>query len=168
MLKPKDKVPEIEVDLVNNTRWALNDQKPKHFTMVVFYRGKHCPVCKTYLQELQKKISQFTKRGINVIAISSDTKEKAKATYEEWKVADLPIGYGFDIEAARDWRLFISNGINDEPKTFIEPGLFLIRPDKTLYSASIQSMPFARPQFDDLLKALDYIIGKDYPPRGDA
>ncbi|SDL81917.1 peroxiredoxin-like family protein [Kriegella aquimaris] len=168
MLKPKDKVPEIEVDLVNNTRWALNDQKPKHFTMVVFYRGKHCPVCKTYLQELQKKISQFTERGVNVIAISSDTKEKALASYEEWKVADVPIGYDFNIEAAREWRLFISKGIKDEPETFIEPGLFLIRPDCTLYSASIQSMPFARPQFDDLLKAIDYIVDKEYPPRGEA
>ncbi|WP_339705224.1 peroxiredoxin-like family protein [uncultured Kriegella sp.] len=168
MLKPKDKVPEIEVNLVNDTHWVLKDQKPEHFTMVIFYRGKHCPVCKTYLQELQKKISKFTERGVNVIAISSDTKEKAQASYDEWKVADIPIGYDFNIEAARKWRLFISKGIKDEPETFIEPGLFLIRPDNTLYSASIQSMPFARPEFDDLLKAIDYIVDKEYPPRGEA
>jgi hypothetical protein len=56
----------------------------------------------------------------------------------------------------------------EEPKQFNEPGLFLIRPDGTLYMAAVQSMPFARPQFEEVLKALDFIKARDYPPRGDA
>ncbi len=43
-----------------------------------------------------------------------------------------------------------------------------LKPDNTLYAASIQSMPFARPNFDDLLKAVDFIVSKSYPPRGTA
>lgn len=168
MLKPRIKVPNIEVNLVNDTTWKLKEQKPENFTMVLFYRGKHCPVCKKQLQELQGKLKDFTDLGVNVIAISSDTEEKAKGSYKEWKVGDVPIGYGYPIEEARKWGMFISKGIKDEPEYFIEPGLFLIKPDGTLYSASIQSMPFARPDFDDLLKGIDFIMKKNYPARGEA
>lgn len=169
MLLPKEKVPQINIDLVNDTQWDLNAQDPDHFTMVIFYRGKHCPVCKSYLQELQSKISKFTELGVNVIAISSDSEKRAKATYEEWDVADIPMGFEYPIEEAKKWGLYISQGIKDEePDEFIEPGLFLINTDGTLYSASIQSMPFARPGFDDLLKGLKYIIKKEYPARGAA
>ena len=55
-----------------------------------------------------------------------------------------------------------------EPALFTEPGLFLVRPDGTLYWAAIQTMPFARPGFADVLKALDFVIAKDYPARGEA
>ena len=168
MLKPRTKVPNIEVELVNDTAWKLSEQDPKNFTMVLFYRGKHCPVCKKQLEELQSKLKNFTDLGVNVVAISSDTEEKAKASYEEWDVADVPIGYEYSIEEARKWGMFISEGIKDEPKHFIEPGLFLIKPDGTLYSASIQSMPFARPGFDELLKGIEFISKKDYPARGEA
>lgn len=169
MLKPKEKVPQIKIDLVNDTIWELDAQDPEHFTMVIFYRGKHCPVCKSYLEELQTKVSEFTDLGVNVIAISSDTEKRAKASYEAWAVADIPIGFEYPIAEAETWGLFISKGIKDEePNEFVEPGLFLIDPDGNLYSASIQSMPFARPSFDDLLKGLKYIIKKEYPARGAA
>ena len=168
MLKPRTKVPNLTLNLVNDTTWKLNEQDPENFTMVLFYRGKHCPVCKKQLQELQESLKKFTDAGVNVIAISSDTEEKAKASYKEWDIANVPLAYGYPIEEARKWGLFISEGIKDEPKHFIEPGLFLVKPDGTLYSASIQSMPFARPSFDDLLKGIDFVVNKGYPARGEA
>ena len=32
---------------------------------------------------------------------------------------------------------------------------------------AVQTMPFARPQFADLLTAIDFVTEKNYPPRGD-
>ena len=168
MIKPRTQTPELKINLVNGTKWDLNEQSPENFTMIVVYRGKHCPVCKKQLSELQKQLKDFIDKGVNVLAISSDTKEKAQATYEDWNIADIPLGYGFTIEDARKWGLYISKGIKEEPDQFIEPGLFLIRPDGTLYSAYIQSMPFARPQWDDVLKGLEFVIKEDYPARGEA
>lgn len=55
----------------------------------------------------------------------------------------------------------------DEPALFSEPGLFLIRPDLTLFFSSIQTMPFVRPRAEDVLAAIDFIKKNDYPPRGD-
>jgi len=96
-------------------------------------------------------------------------RKRQKRPIANGKVADVRIGYGFSIEEAKGWGLYISNGIKDtEPEQFIEPGLFLIKPDGTMYSASIQSMPFARPGFDELLTGIDYIIKNGYPARGEA
>lgn len=168
MIKPREKAPEIEINLVNDTVWKLSEQTPENFTMLLFYRGKHCPICQIQLEELQKKLDKFTNRGINVIAISTDTEDVAKTTYNEWNIPDIPVGYNFSIEEARQWGLFISEGINEEPKYFNEPGIFLIKPDKSVYWEAIQSMPFGRPSFNDILGGLDYILQENYPARGEA
>jgi nitric oxide reductase subunit B len=55
----------------------------------------------------------------------------------------------------------------EEPALFSEPGVFLVRPDGTLYYGAVQTMPFARPSFQDLLGAIDFAIAKDYPARGE-
>lgn len=167
-IKPRTETPDLQINLVNDSKWRLSEQKPENFTMVVFYRGKHCPVCKTYLQTVQKHIDTFKDKGVNVIAISSDTKEKARATYEEWDIRNVPIGFGFPIEEARKWGLYISNGIKDEPDQFTEPAVFLITPQQMLYASSIQTMPFARPKIEDLLKSIDFVLEKNYPARGEA
>ena len=50
---------------------------------------------------------------------------------------------------------------------FSEPGVFLVQPDTTLYFSSVQTMPFVRPNFSEMVKALDFVIEKDYPARGE-
>lgn len=167
MIKPKQKVPELKLDLINDTQWNLGAQQSETFTMLVFYRGFHCPKCKEQLESLAKKLEEFSERGVHLIAISCNTEEIAKKTAEEWNIPELPVGYELSIEKAREWGLFISEGISDkEPEHFSEPGIFLVRPDNTLYASSIQTMPFARPKFDDILDVLDFITEKDYPARG--
>lgn len=46
-----------------------------------------------------------------------------------------------------------------------DPGLFLVRPDGTLYWGSTQTMPFARPHFDEILGALDFVAKNERPAR---
>jgi peroxiredoxin len=166
-------VPSLEVATLDGT-WNLAETKPENFTMIVFYRGLHCPVCSNYMRDLDRKIGDFAKRGVEVIAISTDDEERARATPEQWGFENIPIGYGISIEKAREWGLYISSsrgktsaGI-EEPPLFNEPGVFLVRPGGELYAVLTGSMPFARPHFSEILKALDFIIEKDYPGRGEA
>ncbi|PSG88172.1 peroxiredoxin-like family protein [Aurantibacter aestuarii] len=168
MIKPRTKTPNLEVNLINGSLWRLTEQSPENFTLIVFYRGLHCPICKTYLEELQKNISKFIDKGVNVLALSSDTEEKANEAFDKWDMGDIPLGYNFPIEEARKWGLYISKGIKKEPDNFIEPGLFLIKPDQTLYFSSVQTMPFARPDFKDVLSAISFVLKEDYPARGEA
>jgi hypothetical protein len=62
---------------------------------------------------------------------------------------------------------FDRRGTKTPPK-LAEQGIFLIRPDRTVYFAAVQSMPFARPQFSEILSAIDFVLEHDYPARGEA
>ncbi len=169
MIRPKTEVPNLSLDLINDTQWNLQAQRSDTFTMLVFYRGLHCPVCKKYLEKLATKLEDFSKRGVHLIAISCDSQDRAKKAGNEWNIPELPIGYDLSVEKAREWGLYISKGIKDsEPDIFSEPALFLVRPDNTLYASSIQNMPFARPDLDTILSAIDFIAKEKYPARGGA
>ena len=168
-IKPREHAPELAVDLFSGGRWRLDEQQPATFTMVVFFRGLHCPVCRAQLSELERRLGELEQRGVDVIAVSGDTRERAQRTVEEWRLEHLPLAYGLGEEQMRAWGLFISHGLDDnEPAVFNEPGLFLISPDHTVYYESILSMPVGRPRLDDLLGGIDYWTAHDNPARGEA
>jgi peroxiredoxin len=169
MIKPKNKFPDLDVALTNGTQWNLSAQKSDTFTMLVFYCGLHCPVCKKYLEELKTKLDAFSNKGVHLVAISCDSEARAKKTATSWDISEIPLGYDLAITKARELGLFISEGISDkEPEMFSEPAVFLIRPDQTLYASAIQSMPFARPNWKDILNAIDFVTKNEYPARGEA
>lgn len=169
MLKPRTEVPEITVEVVNSDAWSLSGSDAEYMTMLVFYRGYHCPICKTYLQNLEANLGKFEELGVKTIAISSNNQEIAEKTKQEWALEKLPLGYNLSIEKAREFGLYVSEGINEnEPEIFSEPGLYLVNADGSLYAAAIQTMPFTRPNFDELLGALKFIKAKNYPARGEA
>jgi peroxiredoxin len=153
--------------------YALAADAPEKFSLVVFYRGLHCPICLKYLLELGRLAPEFAQRGVKVIALSSDTAERAQAMADKLKAPGLRIGYGLPLQAARDWGLYISasRGMTsigiEEPALFSEPAVYIVRPDGTLYYGAVQTMPFARPHFDELLGAIDFVVAKDYPARGE-
>ena len=172
-LVPRQAVPPLAVPLVGGGSFDIAKERPDRFSFIVFYRGLHCPICRTQLGDLETRLPDFTKRGASVVALSSDQAERAERAKQEWKLPNLRLGYGLYLVVARRWGLYISTGRGvtsagvDEPALFSEPGLFLVKPDRTLYFASVQTMPFARPHFADILAALDYVIAKDYPARGE-
>jgi hypothetical protein len=119
-------------------------------------------------------IGEFEKRGVATVITSTDSKERAAEAREKWGLPNLTIGYGVSIDKAREWGLYISSGRGptsagiEEPALFAEPGLFLVKPDRTLYWASISTMPFARPHFTEIAAAIDFAVSKNYPARGEA
>jgi peroxiredoxin len=166
-------VPDLSLPLAGGGSWRLSDQKPKHFTMLAFYRGMHCSVCRDHLGQLQSMHAAFSKLGVTPIALSMDDAERASATEADWSLTQLCIAYGLSLMQARQWGLYVSRGRGrtslgiEEPPLFVEPGLFLVRPDRTLYYASVQSMPFARPCFEELLRGIERAVARGYPARGE-
>jgi peroxiredoxin len=173
-IKPRQPVPALEFDTLEGIRWSIAAQQPGNFTMVVFYRGLHCPVCRKYTSELNGMIGEFEKRGVATVITSTDSKERAATAQAQWGLPNLAIGYGVPIEKAREWGLYVSTGRGltsagvEEPPLFAEPGLFLVKPDGTLYWASTSTMPFGRPHFSEILQAIDFVVSKNYPARGEA
>jgi len=172
VLKPRQPVPELSVSTLQGP-WSLSEQDPENFTMVVFYRGLHCPICSKYLAELNKLVDDFTEVGVSVLAVSSDGEERAKQAREDWGLDKINLGYGLSVDQARDWGLHRSAGRGktsigiEEPAEFAEPGLYLVRPDNSLYWGQLSTMPFARPHFREILGALGFALANDYPARGE-
>ena len=159
--------PPLEVNTLAGGVWKLVDETPERYTMVVFYRGSHCPVCEQHITDLDQKLDAFKKLGVSAIAISGDTQEQAKQFQEKANLQQIAIGYGLTPDEMRHWGLYLSQGhFAQEPALFSEPALFLVKPDGRLYFANIGTHPFSRVSFDFLLQGLEYIIPRNYPFRG--
>ncbi len=173
MLIPRQKTPGLTVPTLAHGQFDLASEKSERGVLICFYRGLHCPICAKYLTELEKRVPDFAERGVSAIAISTDGEERARQMAEKIGAEKLRFGYGMALSKGREWGLYISTsrgltsiGI-EEPPLFTEPGLFMVTPEQTLYYASVQTMPFVRPHFSELVGALDFAIEKNYPARGE-
>ena len=144
--------PSLEVKTLNNNVFDLAKQPNDKYTAIVFYRGLHCPFCQEYVANVDEKLSQFNQLGVNVIAISGDTLERAQEFKTLTKIQNLVIGYGLTQDDMHRWGLYISKGhFENEPAIFSEPATFIIKPNGLLYYANIGTHPFARPDLSILL-----------------
>ena len=168
-IRPGETVPPLELPLAGGGRFRLADAAPGLFTMLVFNRGLHCPVCRAQLSELNRRFDELAEKEIDVVSISGESEQRALQMRDEWKIDKVPLAYGLSEAQMREWGLFVSRGITaNEPGVFNEPALFLISPDGSVYYESILSMPVGRPRLDDLLGGIDYWTAHDYPARGEA
>jgi peroxiredoxin len=173
---PGDTMPAIRALLAGGGRWALAREKPAKLALLALYRGAFCPVCRTWLADLDRLVPEFEKRGVSVIALSCDRRDGAEKALKEWRLKNLRVGYKLDVEDARRAGLFISEGrgLNPgtglkEPRLFAEPALLLVKPEGDLYAAWIQSTPYARVHLAEVLTAVDNFVAKNLPePRGSA
>lgn len=172
-LMPRYPVPALNVALTSGGRFVLGASPSEKFDLLVFYRGLHCPLCAKYLLELERLAPEFASRGVQAVAISSDDADRGQQMASKVSASAVKFGYGLSLKAAREWGLYISTSRGQtsaglqEPDLFSEPGVFMVRPDGTLFYSAVQSMPFARPPFQDLLGVIDFVVANDYPARGE-
>ncbi len=173
MLIPRQKVPDLALDTLAHGRFDIAAIAGERGALLCFYRGLHCPLCAKYLAELERLTPDFAERGVETLAISSDDRERTEAMADKVGADKLRFAYGLPLATARAWGLFISTSRGktsagvEEPALFSEPGVFLVRPDRSLYWSAVQTMPFARPSFSEMLGALDFVIKAEYPARGE-
>ena len=165
--RPGRPAPALELPLVGGGTFRLAGRAPKLFTMLVFNRGLHCPLCRAQLTELNRRFDELAELGIDVVSVSGETEARATRMRDEWGLDRVPLAFGLSEAQMREWGLFVSRGIaDDEPAVFNEPALFLIDPHAVIYYESILSMPAGRPRLDDLLGGIKYWTAHDYPARG--
>ncbi|MEM1388028.1 MAG: peroxiredoxin-like family protein [Pseudomonadota bacterium] len=173
MLIPRQKTPDLDLPTLDHGRFTLSSEASERGTVICFYRGLHCPLCATYLTEMQKRVADFADRGVGTIAISTDGEERTRTMADNIGADTLRFAYDLSLAKAREWGLYISTsrgkssiGI-EEPALFSEPGLFMVTPERSLYYGSVQTMPFVRPHFSELVGALEFAINNNYPARGE-
>lgn len=166
-LVPTMNVPPLKLEMLHGQPWDSRELSAK-LTLLIVYRGYHCPLCKSYLREFHSLQNDLNNLGVQLLAVSADSRERAERARDEWALAHLAIGYGLTDQDMRRWGLFVSQSIKDtEPKLFAEPALFLIQSSSKLFYASYNSMPFARPRPKDILEMIEFCQKEDYPPRGE-
>ncbi len=168
---PTDTMPALEAGLAGGGTWRLASEHAQVLELIVFYRGLHCPICHNWLVDLHQLLPEFERRGVAVIALSCDPRERAEQAKKEWLLPNLRVGYAIEHEDARKAGVYLSEGRGPNPSTgivetrvFTEPGILAVKPDGTLYAAWLQSGPYARPHFAEVLTAIDNMIGRGLPP----
>lgn len=167
MLMPGRPAPALSLPTLDGGRFDLASRSG--WTLLVFYRGLHCPICADELAALAGRLGEFEALGASVLAISADDEARAKAMRDKAGAEALPIAHSLPLTAARqDWGLWISSARegSEEPALFAEPGHVIVAPDGAVWAAWVQSAPFARPPVEGLLGALRFAVEKGYPPRG--
>ncbi|WP_374598516.1 redoxin domain-containing protein [Sphingosinicella sp.] len=168
-MKTRSSAPPLAFPLTAGGHWSLAASTPETFDLIVFYRGLHCPLCRRQLAELETALDTLSSLGVEAVAVSMDTAEKAETAARDWNLKRLRLGHGLAQADARRWGLFLSAAIREgEPPVFSEPGLFLVKPDKTLFYAGINSAPWGRPHIEDIISGIRLALERGTPARGEA
>lgn len=162
--------PELEVPRLGGGSLSLGRPRSgMDWQLVVVYRGKHCPMCTTYLDELNELLPQFHDLGVDVAAVSADPENKAQDQMGRVNPA-FPVGYGITTEQMHELGLYVSDPRSSEEtdRPFAEPGVFVVNADGQLQVTDISNAPFTRPDLKTLLGGLRFIRNPEnnYPIRG--
>ncbi len=168
--KAGDLFPRITLPTLSGENLDLGTpQGTADWRMVVVYRGRHCPLCTRYLNEIEQRKEAFSDLGIDILAVSADSKAQATDHMGELTVS-YPIAYDLNIAQMQELGLYLSSPRSPEETdhVFAEPGLFVINDMGQVQVLDISNGPFARPEPDILLSGLRFIRNPDnnYPIRG--
>ncbi|MGR3465704.1 peroxiredoxin-like family protein [Limimaricola sp.] len=165
---PDATLPEITLPRLGGGEITLG--KPlegRDWQMVVVYRGKHCPICHKYVEGLEGLLSQYHDSGIDVVLVSGDPEDKAKAFAEETGTS-APVAYDLSVPQMLELGLYVSEprSPQETDRPFAEPAIFVINERGTVHIADISNAPFSRPDLEGLLNGLKFIRENEYPIRG--
>lgn len=140
---------------------------PGAWQIVIVYRGLHCPLCNKYLARLEELREGFAKVNAELLAISGDPIEKARAMVEN-NGLNFPVAYGLGIDQMRELGLYISDprGPQETDRPFAEPATFALNGEGRLHLIEISNTPFNRADLAELLDTVDWVQENDYPIRG--
>lgn len=169
-LKAGTQFPTIEINTLEQGKINLGRPGDNFdWKMVVVYRGKHCPLCTRYLNEIEKYKAEFEKLGIDIVAVSADNESQADEHKTELN-ATYPIAYGLSVGQMQTLGLYISNprSPQETDHLFAEPGLFVINEKGQVQIIDISNGPFVRPELEVLISGIGFIRNPEnhYPIRG--
>lgn len=162
--------PEVQATLLNGENTLLSRPSgDRDWKLVLVYRGKHCPLCTKYLNELEQHIPSLYAAGVDVIAVSGDSKEQLETHLEKLDIS-FPVAYGLTQEQMQKLGLYISvpRSEKETDHNFAEPGLFVINQDGNIQVIDISNNPFVRPSLSELVSGINWIRAPEnnYPIRG--
>jgi len=80
------KIDSVEIVDNDGEPYQIRQAWSEKTALIVFYRGGWCPYCNFQLRELAKKHEQLEAAGLQVVAISADTADKAATTLAQFDI----------------------------------------------------------------------------------
>lgn len=162
--------PEIQVPTLEEETITLGKPNtPFDWKMVVVYRGQHCPLCTRYLNELETLAAEYNKIGVDVVAVSADSKAQLEQHKTKLNVS-YPLAHGLTVEQMQQLGLYLSvpRSEKETDHVFVEPAIFVINAEGKVQVLDMSNGPFARPDLKVLLQGLSFIRNPEnnYPIRG--
>lgn len=164
--------PAINATLLNGDVITLSDIDSNtnlDWKLVVIYRGKHCPLCTKYLNELENHAAALRDLGVDIIAASADSHAQLASHLEKLTVS-FPLAYGLTEAQLKELGLYISTprSAQETDHSFAEPGLFIINQEGNIQVVDISNNPFVRPSLPELVSGIQWIRNpnNNYPIRG--
>ncbi|GAC19888.1 redoxin domain-containing protein [Paraglaciecola arctica] len=171
-VKAGDIFPQIQVATEDGRLISLVDVESQvakaRRTLVIVYRGQHCPICLNYLNELELFTSRFEALDIDVVAVSADNKSQLQQFKVKGLNTSFPILLELQVEDMKRLGLYISEPTSDSETDhlFAEPGLFLVNSSGEMSIVEIANAPFIRPNIEQFVSGMKYVIENNYPIRG--
>lgn len=158
--------PLTELPKIGGGALTLGGKKDR-WTLLIIYRGKHCPRCKKYLNQLQQMLPAWDEAQFDVAVISADVEAKAAADQAEFGWT-FDLGYGLTKPQMRAMGLYISEPLSaaEADGLFAEPAMFGITPDGIAQIISINNAPAVRPDLVELLDGMIFTLANNRPVRG--
>lgn len=165
--RPGEPMPPLHLRLPSGTNWRTDAARPEALSLIAIYRGGWCDDCRRFLRTLDEAIPQLRALGVAAMAASVDDEQTTQATATAWDITQLPLAGRLEIDQARSWGLYATRlTMQGADRHFIEPGLFLLRPDHSLYALWIATLPSARPEVAWLVETIAYLAERGFPLRG--
>lgn len=169
-LKAGDLFPTLKATRLDGSAVTLGKTQGNSTWQAVFiYRGKHCPLCTKYLNELEGYKQVFSEAGVDILAVSGDSKQQLEAHLDQLTIS-FPIAYGLTEAQMKSLGLYVSlpRSEKETDHNFAEPGLFVVNEHGNLHVVDISNNPFVRPELGALTRGLNWIRDPDnnYPIRG--
>lgn len=162
---PGDPLPPLSIDTLGAGRIDLAARSG--WRLLVIYRGAHCPACAKYLAKLTAQHARLQKLGVEVVALSTDPRERASQQAEEagWP---FEVGHDVPVDTLRRLGLYISAAEESEQadRAFAEPGLFLVNPQGRLQVIDVSNAPFSRPDLEQIVEGIETVQQKQPPIHG--
>jgi peroxiredoxin len=139
----------------------------ENWTLLVVYRGKHCPRCKKYLNILNAMRGDWANAGFDVVVVSADSQEKAQADQAEFDW-NFNLGYGLTEDQMATLGVYVTEPLSPDEAdgNFAEPGTFVLRSDGSQIVVAISNGPAVRPELAELLDGMIFNKKNDRPHRG--
>lgn len=143
----------------NGTPFAL-DQYRDRSVVLIFYLGKGCPHCMEQLNAFDPLAAEFEKKGITLLAVSTDTAQGLRDTFIGYDAKDrhfnFPLLSDPSLETFRKYRAY-----DDFEQTPLH-GTFLIDPAGRVRWQEISYEPFMAPKF--LLEESTRLLAQEQAP----